>query len=145
MDHCSKQKRSEIMSKVGQKGTKPEIIVRKYLFSQGLRYRNNVKKLPGSPDIVLYKYRTAIFVHGCFWHGHSCRAGHQPQSNVEYWLPKIEANEERDERKITELKKCGWHVIVIWQCEINTIAKRNIRLPILVNEIKNNYGNSSAE
>lgn len=129
------------MSKVGQKDTKPEIIVRKHLFSQGLRYRTNVKKLPGSPDIVLSKYRTVIFVHGCFWHGHSCRAGHRPQSNIEYWVPKIEANQERDARKIAELKKCGWHVIVIWQCEINTVAKRNIRLPILLDEIKNNYDN----
>ena len=139
MDHCSKQKRSEIMSKVGQKDTKPEIQVRKYLFSQGFRYRTNVKKLPGSPDVVLTKYRAVIFVHGCFWHGHSCRSGRKPQSNTEYWFPKIEANQKRDSHKITELEKCGWHVIVIWQCEINTIAKRNIRLPILINEIKNNY------
>ena len=140
MDHCSKQKRSEIMSRVGQKNTKPEILVRKFLFSHGFRYRTNVRKLPGSPDIVLPKYRTAIFVHGCFWHGHSCRAGHRPRSNTEYWLPKIEANMKRDARKITELKKQGWKIIVIWQCEINTVTKRNIRLSMLIDEIKtDNY------
>ena len=127
------------MSKVGQKNTKPEMLVRKYLFSQGFRYRTNVKKLPGSPDIVLPKYQTVIFVHGCFWHGHSCQAGHRPQSNMEYWLPKIEANMKRDLRKITELKTDGWHVIVIWQCEINTIVKRNERMTKLISEIKHNY------
>lgn len=136
MDRCSKQKRSEIMSRVGQKNKKPEITVRKYLFSHGFRYRINVKKLPGSPDIVLPKYRTAIFVHGCFWHGHTCRAGHRPQSNTNYWLPKIEANIERDARKISELEKNGWNVIVIWQCEINTIGKRESRLSSLVEDIK---------
>ena len=136
MDRCSKQKRSEIMSRVGQKNTKPEISVRKFLFSQGFRYRTNVKKLPGSPDILLPKYRTAIFVHGCFWHGHSCRAGHRPQSNTNYWLPKIEANIERDSRKISELEKNGWQVIVIWQCEINTISKRDAKLTALVEEIR---------
>lgn len=136
MDRCSKQKRSEIMSRVGQKNTKPEIEVRKFLFSQGFRYRTNVKMLPGSPDIVLPKYRTAIFVHGCFWHGHSCHAGDRPQSNTDYWLPKIEANIERDSRKISELEKSGWHVIVIWQCEINTISKRDAKLTALVEEIR---------
>ena len=102
MDTCSASKRSEIMSKVGQKNTKPEIQVRKYLFSKGFRYRTNVKNLPGSPDIVLKKYRTVIFVHGCFWHGHSCKAGHRPQSNMKYWIPKIENNIERDARKIDQ-------------------------------------------
>ena len=136
MDHYSKQKRSEIMSRIGQKDTKPEILVRKYLFSQGFRYRTNVKKLPGSPDIVLPKYRTVIFVNGCFWHGHSCRAGNRPQSNKNYWLPKIEANIDRDLKKISELEKNGWNVIVIWQCEINTICKRESKLSNLVAEIK---------
>ena len=137
MDSCSKEKRSEIMSKVKRKDTRPEIQVRKYLFSRGLRYRTNFKSLPGSPDIVLKKYKTAIFIHGCFWHGHSCRAGHRPSSNTDYWIPKIEKNIERDSRKIEELKEKGWHVIVIWQCEINTIAKRNDRLSRIFDEIKN--------
>lgn len=135
MDRYSKQKRSEIMSRVGQKNTKPELTVRKFLFSQGLRYRVNVKKLPGSPDIVVPKYRAAIFVNGCFWHGHSCRAGHRPRSNADYWLPKIAANIERDARKIAELEKLGWRVFVIWQCEISTISKRDTRLPLLVRDI----------
>lgn len=135
MDHCSKQKRSEIMSRVRQKNTKPESSVRKFLFSQGFRYRINVKKLPGSPDIVLPKYRVAIFVHGCFWHGHSCRAGHRPQSNTDYWLPKIAANIERDSRTTAELKELGWRVFVIWQCEISSAVKRNTRLTLLVEDI----------
>lgn len=135
MDHCSKQKRSEIMSRVGQRNTKPELSVRKFLFSQGFRYRINVKKLPGSPDIVLPKYRTAIFVHGCFWHGHSCRAGRRPRSNTDYWLPKITANIERDARKIAELQELGWRIFVIWQCEISSIVKRNTRLTLLVRDI----------
>lgn len=139
MDYFSKEKRSEIMSRVGQKNTKPEMFVRKYLFSHGFRYRTNVKKLPGSPDIVLTKYRTVIFVHGCFWHGHSCKAGHSPQSNTEYWLPKIKANMERDLRKIAELEKDTWNVIIIWQCEINTMKKRNERLTKLITEIKRKY------
>lgn len=135
MDYYSKRKRSEIMSRVGQKNTKPELLVRKFLFSQGFRYRVNVKKLPGSPDIVLPKYRAAIFVHGCFWHGHSCRAGHRPQSNTDYWLPKIETNIERDARKIAELEALGWRVFVIWQCEISTIGKKDTRLPLLARDI----------
>ena len=138
MDTCSAERRSEIMSKVKQKNTKPEILVRKFLFSQGLRYRTNVKGLPGTPDIVLKKYNTAIFIHGCFWHGHSCRAGHRPSSNKDYWIPKIGENIRRDTHKIEELKGQGWHVIVIWQCEINTIAKRNSRSQTLLTEIKRN-------
>ncbi|WP_141429812.1 very short patch repair endonuclease [Alistipes dispar] len=135
MDHCSKQKRSEIMSRVGQKNTKQELSVRKFLFSQDFRYRINVKKLPGSPDIVLPKYRAAIFVHGCFWHGHSCRAGHRPQSNTDYWLPKIAANIERNSRKTAELKELGWRVFIIWQCEISSAVKRDARLTLLVRDI----------
>lgn len=121
MDIFDKSKRSQLMAKVKQKNTAPEIIVRKFLFSKGFRYRINVKSLSGTPDIVLSKYKTVIFVHGCFWHGHTCRAGHLPSSNVDYWVTKIEKNIERDNRKINELKKIGWNVVVIWQCEIKAL------------------------
>lgn len=125
------------MSKIKHENTTPELMVRKYLFSQGLRFRTNVRSLPGSPDIVLKKYATVIFIHGCFWHGHFCRAGRRPRSNEAYWIPKLNANIERDRRKISELEDAGWKVLVVWQCEINTIAKRNERLPKLLIEIKN--------
>lgn len=93
MDVFSKSKRSDIMSKVSGKDTKPEILVRKFLFSKGFRYRKNVKDLPGKPDIVLPKYKAIIFVHGCFWHGHeSCEAAKLPTSNIDYWTEKIASN-----------------------------------------------------
>lgn len=99
-DTVSKEKRSEIMSHVTGKETKPEKIVRKYLFAQGLRYRKNVKRLPGTPDIVLQKYKAVIFVNGCFWHGHQgCKYAHLPSTNLEYWEKKIADNLERDKRK----------------------------------------------
>lgn len=107
-DTVSKEKRSDIMSHVTGKETKPEIIVRKYLFARGLRYRKNVKRLPGTPDIVLPKYKTAVFVNGCFWHGHKgCKYSHLPSTNFEYWEKKIADNIERDERKKRELEGLG--------------------------------------
>lgn len=138
MDTLEKHKRSQLMAKVKQKNTEPEIIVRHFLYSEGFRYRINLKSLPGSPDIVLPKYRTVIFVHGCFWHGHTCKAGHLPSSNLSYWELKINNNMERDKRKIDELKLQGWNVIVIWQCEIKTLKIRRERLLNLILEIKNN-------
>lgn len=138
MDIWDKERRSSIMSKVPQKDSKPEIIVRKYLFSKGFRYRTNAKKLAGSPDIVLSKYRTVIFVHGCFWHGHTCRAGHLPSSNLDYWTTKIEKNIERDSRKNIELKKLGWNIIIVWQCELRNVKVREQRLIKLAEEIKLN-------
>ena len=107
------------MSCIKGKNTKPEEIVRKYLFSQGFRYRKNDKRLPGTPDIVLPKYRTVIFVNGCFWHGHQgCRYFVVPQTNTEFWMNKIDANRIRDQKKISELEAMGWKVIVIWECEL---------------------------
>ena len=136
MDIFDKSKRSQLMAKVKQKNTAPEIIVRKFLFSKGFRYRINVKSLSGTPDIVLSKYKTVIFVHGCFWHGHTCRAGHLPSSNLDYWVTKIEKNIERDNRKINELEKLGWNVVVIWQCEIKALRNREIRFSKLISEIE---------
>lgn len=138
MDIWNKQTRSSIMSKVPQKDSKPEIIVRKYLFAKGFRYRTNVKKLSGSPDIVLAKYKTVIFIHGCFWHGHTCRAGHLPSSNIDFWVEKINRNKERDNRQIAELQSLGWNVIVIWQCEIKNKKLREERLLKLEGEIRFN-------
>lgn len=136
MDIFDKSKRSQLMAKVTQKNTAPEIIVRKFLFSKGFRYHINVKSLSGTPDIVLSKYKTVIFVHGCFWHGHTCRAGHLPSSNLDYWVTKIEKNIERDNRKINELEKLGWNVVVIWQCEIKALKNREIRFSKLISEIE---------
>ena len=107
------------MSCIKGKNTQPEEIVRKYLFSQGFRYRKNDKRLPGTPDIVLPKYRTVIFVNGCFWHGHQgCRYFVVPKTNTDFWMNKIDTNRIRDQKKISELEAMGWKVIVIWECEL---------------------------
>lgn len=117
-DNHSKEVRSKNMSHIRSTNTKPEEKVRKYLFSKGFRYRKNVKSLPGYPDIVLPKYKAVIFVNGCFWHKHDCPRFVMPSSNQDYWIPKINANKERDERNQTRLREMGWNVIVIWECEL---------------------------
>ena len=106
------------MSHIRSKGTKPEEQVQKYLFSKGFRYRKNVKKLPGCPDIVLPKYRAVIFVHGCFWHKHDCPRFVWPSSNKEYWIPKINRNVERDCTNKSKLESLGWRVLIVWECEL---------------------------
>ena len=135
MDIFSKTKRSDIMSKVSGKDTKPEILVRKYLFSKGFRYRKNVVDLPGKPDIVLPKFKTILFIHGCFWHGHeNCEAAKLPTSNLEYWTKKVTSNTDRDSKNIQALQILGWNVIVIWECELKT-KYRQKRLDVLSEEI----------
>ena len=121
-DLISKEKRSYIMSMIKGKNTKPEIIVRKYLFHCGFRFRVNVKRLPGTPDIVLRKYKTAIFVNGCFWHKHDCPRFVWPSSNQDYWRPKILRNVERDNQSCKELESLGWKVITVWECELKKKA-----------------------
>jgi len=112
------------MSKIRSKNTKPEIKLRKAFHAQGFRYRINYKKLPGSPDIVFPKYMTAIFVHGCFWHGHeNCKLSHIPKSNVDFWQKKIQRNKLRDKNIKYLLITSGWKVIVVWECEIKTKLK----------------------
>ena len=107
------------MSRISGKGTKPEIILRKALFAKGSRYRVNVGNLPGKPDIVLPKYKSVIFVHGCFWHGHSgCKHAYVPKSNTEFWINKIEMNRRRDIATEQKLIAAGWRVITVWECEI---------------------------
>ena len=123
VDHVSPSKRSQIMARVSSKDTKPELIVRRALHSLGYRYRLHRKDLPGSPDIVFLSRKVAIFVHGCYWHGHECRWGRLPKSNTSYWRQKIEANTDRDKRKAEELSKLGWRVLVVWQCELRDLDR----------------------
>jgi DNA mismatch endonuclease, patch repair protein len=116
MDVFTPQKRSVIMARISGKNTAPEITVRRILHKLGFRFRTHVAKIPGKPDIVLRKHRTVIFVHGCFWHGHSCKRGHLPTSNVAFWRQKIGRNIRRDKVLIRKLKTLGWRVLIIWQC-----------------------------
>lgn len=130
------EQRSYNMSQIRSRNTKPEELVRKYLFSQGFRYRKNDSRLPGKPDIVLPKYKTAIFVNGCFWHGHEgCRYFVWPKSNAEFWKEKITGNIQRDKRNHHLLAEQGWRVIEVWECELkkNTFRKT---LVSLVNDIR---------
>ncbi len=137
-DIYSIDKRSDIMSKVRQEGTKQELLIRRFLFSHGFRYRKNDKRYPGKPDIVLPKYRTIIFVHGCFWHGHeNCKAATLPKTNTDFWKKKISENIARDQKNIETLREEGWNVITIWQCEIKNRNKRKERLELLLEEIIN--------
>lgn len=118
-DKLSPQQRHFCMSRIRGKATKPELMVRQWLWSHGYRYRLNVKSVPGKPDIVLRQYRTAIFVNGCFWHGHEgCTKYVAPQSNTEFWLTKIKRNKERDQQNYKDLQEVGWHVIIIWECQL---------------------------
>jgi len=118
-DVHDKETRSFNMSRIKSKGTKPEILVRKYLFSKGFRYRLNVKSLPGTPDIVLAKYKTAIFIHGCFWHGHeNCKYYVIPKTRGKWWLNKIAHNKTLDVENLAKLKAKGWNVLVIFECEL---------------------------
>ena len=118
MDNHSPEVRSYNMSKIRSTNSKPEETVRKYLFSKGYRYRKNVRRLAGCPDIVLPKYHTVVFVHGCFWHMHDCDKFKWPKSNQEYWIPKIQNNAQRDVKNQKILKEEGWNVVVIWECEL---------------------------
>ena len=119
MDVHSKEIRSFNMSRIRGKNTKPEEVVAKYLFSQGFRYRRNVRNLPGTPDIVMKKYKTVIFVNGCFWHAHEgCKYFVLPDNNKKFWEEKLFRNRERDFEKKIQLEKLGWKVITIWECEL---------------------------
>jgi len=123
------------MSNISGKETKPEILVRKHLFSKGFRYRKNVKSFSGKPDIVLSKFKTVVLVNGCFWHGHHCKAGKLPTTRREFWESKIGNTVKRDNKNHLELSELGWKVIVVWQCEIKNKELREIRLMNLIKEI----------
>lgn len=138
MDVHDKKTRSYNMSRIKGKNTRPEELVRKYLFSQGFRYRKNDKRLPGSPDIVLPRYKTVIFVNGCFWHGHEgCRYFVWPESNKDFWKNKIETNIARDNKKTASLESMGWKVITVWECELKPKIREQT-LSCLVYKLHNN-------
>ena len=135
-DHHTPESRSYNMSRIGGKNTKPELVVRKYLFSKGLRYRKNDKRYPGKPDLVFPKYRIIIFINGCFWHMHdNCRYFVLPKSNQQYWYPKLLRNKQNDEDNIQLLEQAGWHVITVWECQLKK-ASRDEYLSSLYHEFE---------
>ena len=127
MDIWDKEKRSECMSKIRSKDTKPELALRKALFARGYRYRVNDNRLQGTPDIVLPKYKTVIFLNGCFWHRHEgCKYAYTPKTNTKFWVDKITSNKERDKINAEKLMALGWNVITVWECEIRHTYKHDI-------------------
>ena len=131
MDVFTPEQRSFVMSSVPNRDTTPEKLVRAMARRVGLRFRANDTSLPGSPDLVIRKHRTVVFVHGCFWHGHSCRRGTRPASNKEYWARKLDRNKRRDQRVSRALRRQGWHVFTIWECQLKsplTVAKKLERI-----------------
>lgn len=142
MDIKSKEERSRNMSAIRSGDTKPEMLVRRYLHARGFRYGLHNRKLPGSPDIVLSKYKTVIFINGCFWHGHEgCKYYRLPKSNIEFWQEKITRNKERDAFDVSVLEAKGWKVLTVWECELRTIAQREDTLTRLVQDIKGSSNN----
>lgn len=135
MDVFSKDNRSRIMSRIGGKNTKPELIVRSMLHRMGFRFRLHRPDLPGKPDIVLPKYGAVVFVNGCFWHGHQgCPRSKMPETNSEFWQDKIEKNIRRDAENIKALQGLGWRVIVVWQCEVRNSSNLKEKLENLLLE-----------
>jgi DNA mismatch endonuclease (patch repair protein) len=134
-DKVSAEERSRIMAQIKSKDTKPETIVRKYLFSRGLRFRKNDKRYPGHPDIVLAKYKAIVFVNGCFWHAHeNCKKFRMPRSRQEYWEPKLAKNRANDAMNAEILRRDGWKVIHVWECELEKPVQQE-RLERLYEEI----------
>ena len=118
-DRLTPQQRHAVMAAIRGKDTKPEVLVRRFLWHRGYRYRLNHKHLPGKPDVVLRKYRTCIFINGCFWHGHEgCKLYSVPKTNTEFWQKKVERNKERDARVLQQVAEMGWHSITIWECQL---------------------------
>lgn len=135
-DMFSRAKRSWVMARIRGENTKPEVLVRKLLHANGYRFRLQGRDLPGRPDIVLPQYRTAIFVHGCFWHGHArCSEGRRPKSNTTYWNQKIEGNIRRDRRYASEYRKIGWRRIVVWTCELEGKTAAETRIKKLLSQL----------
>ncbi|MDY0287743.1 MAG: DNA mismatch endonuclease Vsr [Sphaerochaeta sp.] len=135
-DRFTPMQRSAVMRSIKARDTKAELLVRRFLFRKGLRYRTNDRRLAGSPDIVLPKYRSVVFVNGCFWHGHEgCRLFVLPKTNAAFWKEKIEKNILRDEKNISTLINDGWRVFVVWECELRNRSVREATLEGLVNEI----------
>ena len=136
-DIFNREKRSSIMSRVKSKNTKPEILVRKFLFSKGIRFRIHDRKLPGNPDIVLKRFSTVIFVNGCFWHGHKCKLSKLPLSNVDFWKQKINKNILKDYTNELALTQMGYNVIRIWGCELRNKTTSELSLKELYDKILN--------
>jgi DNA mismatch endonuclease (patch repair protein) len=125
IDSLTPTERSDRMSRIRAKDTKPEMLVRRFLHLRGFRYRLHVKGLPGCPDLVLRKYGVVILVEGCFWHGHVCQSGRAPKTNPEFWRQKIATNRSRDRRNQRSLRVAGWKVLRVWECQLATIDKRD--------------------
>lgn len=137
-DVHSQEIRSYNMSKIKGKNTKPEILVRKFLFANGLRYKLHDKKLPGKPDLVFPKYKTVIFIHGCFWHGHEgCRYFVIPKTKTKWWQDKINGNIQNDNKNISLIREMGWKVLTVWECDLKS-DKREKTLEALMKELKPN-------
>ena len=137
-DVHSKETRSYNMSRIKGKDTKPEMLVRKYLFSKGLRYKLHDKTLPGKPDMVFPKYKTVLFIHGCFWHGHEgCKYYVVPKTKTEWWINKINGNIKKDTDSIARLQQLGWKVVIVWECELKP-GKVNGTLQNLMKTFKQN-------
>lgn len=126
MDSLNTQERSALMSSVKRSSTKPEVTLRKAMHRRGFRYVIGDKRLPGTPDLVFPRYKTAVFVHGCFWHGHTCRQGQTPKSNAEFWRDKVLGNQARDARKEQALVDLGWRVLTVWECELKPTRREAI-------------------
>lgn len=139
-DVHSKKTRSFNMSRIKGKDTAPEMLVRRYLFSQGLRYKLHDKQLPGKPDLVFPKYKTVILVHGCYWHGHkNCKYFVPPKTKTEWWLNKIGKNIERDEENLRKLQQLGWKCIIVWECELKS-GKKEETLSKLLQQLRKTDG-----
>lgn len=132
-DTFSAKKRSEIMSRIGSKNTKPEITIRKALHARGFRYRIHDTRLPGKPDIVFPKRKAVIFINGCFWHGHNCHLFKWPATRPDFWKQKIKRNQSKDAQTLTILKEKGWRVLVVWECAVK--GKKKLPLDLLISDI----------
>lgn len=128
VDRLSPGRRSWLMSRIGGKNTRPEVLVRSMLHRLGYRFSLHRRDLPGTPDIVLPARGAVVFVNGCFWHGHACKRSRMPKSRTDYWGPKIDANRRRDARKRRQLVSLGWKVVVVWECELKNPGKLEDRL-----------------
>lgn len=133
-DVVDKATRSRMMSGIRSRDTRPEMLIRKALHAQGFRYRLHDKSLPGKPDLVFPKYKAAIFIHGCFWHGHDCRYFKVPQTRTAFWLEKIAGNRQRDARQLTQLQSNGWRVLLIWECA--TRKNEQLPFPMLIDYVR---------
>jgi DNA mismatch endonuclease, patch repair protein len=128
VDKISPEKRSAIMRRVRREGTEPELTLRRMLHAMGYRFRLHAKELPGSPDVVFRPRKAAVFMHGCFWHGHQCRWGRPVKSNAEYWAAKIARNQRRDAASVDALAENGWRTLVVWECELKDVDTLSARL-----------------